>query len=219
MLHKDLLSLFTLIYASTTRLAISLKPSSPTWSASITPLQELARNALAVTTCACFYDEEMHGRTLKKEVTATAREIIGAVQDLVQTLSRTFLSSNPEDSNDYLVKTGTIHTLVDRARGPEGVPKDNLSGVRRRWAENKSVMDDAFKEVGEMIEEVESEADAEEDAEDEFLDDGWDELGLGSKKMDKDELRRAKTVRQLLHLLWIFTLTRSLPIRSIRYSD
>jgi len=194
-LHKDLISLITLIYASTTRLAISLKPSSPTWSASLTPSKELARNVLAATTCACLYDGRMHGETLAKEIKGTVKDVVGAVRDLVQTFLAIATSPDiDEPQNEYLIKAGTVHDLIERARGPDGISKDNLIAVRKKWAEDKAVMDDALKEMGEMIEEAEADDGGEEEAEGESDEDGWDELGLSSKKMDKHELKRAKAV-------------------------
>lgn len=149
---------------------------------------------LAATTCACLHDERTHGATLAKEVKGAAKEVVGAVRDLVQTFLAIATSPDTDEHQDeYLIKAGTVHDLIERARGPDGISKDNLIAVRKKWAEDKAVMDDALKEMGEMIEEAEADDDREE-AEGESDEDGWDELGLSSKKMDKHELKRAKAV-------------------------
>jgi hypothetical protein len=195
-LHKDLITLFSLIYASVTKLAICLKPTSPTYSACHSPLQDLSRNLIAVATNVAFFDEAVHGQALVREVQLTAREIVEAARGLLQSLITTVHApSAVEDGGDYLIRTGTVHELIETARGASGgLSRDNLDAVRKKWAADKAVMDDAMKELDEMLVDVDAN-DGKEEEEEEF-DDGWDELGLGgTQKMTDAECRRAKGVR------------------------
>jgi hypothetical protein len=201
-IHKDVISLLSLIYSAATKLAIALKPSSPTWSAAVTPLQELSRNTLALSAAAGLYDTSAHGETLRSEVRQTVGNVIGAVRALVQTFEG--FAAGAEDAHEYLIKTGGVHDLVERARGKDGMSPDNLAAVRKRWAEERGVMEDALREIGEMIEEAEGEAEEEEE-EAGSEEDGWDELGLGTKRLSKDEVQRAKVVR--LTVLFFYSRT------------
>jgi cyclin-D1-binding protein 1 len=87
-----------------------------------------------------------------------------------------------------MVRTGGVHDLIDKALGAKGISKDNLGAVKKKWGEDRATLEDAFREVGEMV--VEGEEGGDENEEE----DGWDELGLGSGKMDKNELERTKQV-------------------------
>jgi len=71
-----------------------------------------------------------------------------------------------------------------------------LGAVRKKWEQDRGMLEDAVREVGEMVEEEEGGGGGEEED-----DDGWDELGLGNgRKMDKNELERTKQVHALLRL-------------------
>ncbi|KAG2037258.1 hypothetical protein BDR03DRAFT_957813 [Suillus americanus] len=105
------------------------------------------------------------------------------------------IARNGSAGEEYLVRTGTLHDLITQARGPNGIPKDNISAIRRRWKQDRAALEDSLREVSEMI-------DGAEGSESDDVDDGWDELGLGDTgvKMDKDELARAKNVHSVLRL-------------------
>jgi cyclin-D1-binding protein 1 len=210
-LHKDLISLLSLVYAQITKLAICLKPASPTYSAAVSPLQEMSKHVIAIATCAALFDEDVHGTTLVQEVRSAAREVLESVDAFLKTL-RNLLNSTaaPEDNQEYLVRTGAVHELIEHARGPNGLSKTNLDAVRRRWDADQDVLKDAFKEFEEMLEESTDEADEEEDE----FGDGWDELGLGTQKMTDKELARAKSVRS-----YNFTLRLHLDIPLVDTTD
>ena len=98
--------------------------------------------------------------------------------------------SGAASAEDYLVRTATLHDLITVAQGPKGIPKDNLSAVRKHWSSHKESLDDGLAEVAHMIEEAEG------GEKEDGLDDGWDELGLGgTNPMSKEELTRAKSVQ------------------------
>ncbi|KAH7889698.1 hypothetical protein F5I97DRAFT_574774 [Phlebopus sp. FC_14] len=195
---KDLDSLLALIYNLSTKLSLSLKPSSPSYSASLPLLQDIAEHTSAVVHCTDLLRVKLHGATLVKDTAYLSRGIIESMRAVVQTFLDNATSSDVA-GEEYLVRTGTLHELITRARAPSGIPKDNQTAVRHHWKSNQDALDDNLQEVDRMIEEAEND-DAGNDVEDEF-NDGWDELGIEhSRKMEEDELARTKNVRQILRL-------------------
>ncbi|PCH37961.1 hypothetical protein WOLCODRAFT_87743 [Wolfiporia cocos MD-104 SS10] len=185
-LHKDYLSLLTLVYASTTKSSLTLRPQEPAYSAALGPLRDLATNITALTTCATLFD--VYGFTLASDARLSAREVCEAVR----ALATNFLDKNGED---YLVRAGTVHDLVDQAKRDLSV--DNRTAVRKRWISDRGMLEDTYEEVISMAEGGND--DEIEDGEDDFGDDEWDELGLGSsKKLSEAEVDRIKKVQPLL---------------------
>ncbi|KAH9952133.1 hypothetical protein B0H21DRAFT_715931 [Amylocystis lapponica] len=185
-LHKDFTSLLSLTYASTTKVTLACRPPEPAYSAALAPLRDLSGNVSALTTCATLFDE--HGATLAAEARLATREICQALHALAQT----FLE---DAGKDYLVRTGAVHDAVDKARA---LSVDNCSAVRRRWALDKEMLDDAASEVAGMLEDAGEDAEEEDDG----FDDEWRELGLGpSKKMTGTELERTKKIQPLLRFI------------------
>ncbi|KAF9227929.1 hypothetical protein BS17DRAFT_774506 [Gyrodon lividus] len=201
---KDLDALLALIYNLTTKLSLALKPSSPTYSASLPLLQDLAKHISGAVHCTSLLQENLHGATLIRNVSNHVKEIIEAFRALIQTfLNHAARGPQIADSGvsgeEYLVRTGTLHDLITKARRPSGIPKNNQSAVYQFWKSDKESLEDNFQEVDRIIKEAEREGNGD-DGSDNF-DDGWDELGLGdSPKMDKNELARAKNVHQILRL-------------------
>ncbi|KAG1782491.1 hypothetical protein EV702DRAFT_1041319 [Suillus placidus] len=199
---KDLDSLLSLIYNSSTKLALALKPSSPTYSASLPVIVDLTNHTSGITHCIHLLNPDLHGATLIKELQHEVTAILEALRAVVQTFLNLAargpsIPKSGSAGEEYLVRTGTLHDLITRARGPNGIPKDNISAIRRRWKQDRGALEDSLREVSEMIDGAEgSESD---DIEGDNLDDGWDQLGLGDTglKMDKDELARAKNVQHL----------------------
>jgi cyclin-D1-binding protein 1 len=189
-LQKDLTSLLTLLHSSTTKCTLTLKPSSPTYQAALSPLKDLSSHTAALTHCAQLFSDEIHGATLTKEVASTARDVIEAIAALVHT----FLALQADPGNgtgkageEYMVRTGGVHDLIDKAKGAKGLSKDNLGAVRKKWGLDRGMLEDAVREVGEMVEEEKAGDEGDGGG------DGWDELGIG-KKMDQKELERTKQV-------------------------
>ncbi|KAH9843081.1 uncharacterized protein C8Q71DRAFT_699863 [Rhodofomes roseus] len=180
-LHKDLFSLLTLIYAATTKLTLSLRAEEPAYRAALGPLQDLTTNISAIATCATLFDA--HGLTLASDVKQVVREVCIALSALGHTLL--------VDGDDHLVHTGMVHELVDKAK--RDLPADNRAAVKKRWASDRGMLEDSLQDVTSMIEDN--------DAEDEFdeFDDELDDLGLGSsKKMSEVELARTKKIQPLI---------------------
>lgn len=205
---KDLDSLLSLIYNSSTKLALVLKPSSPTYSASLPVIADLTKYTSGIAHCVHLVNPNLHGATLIKELQYELRAIFEALRAVVQTFLSLAargpsIARNGSAGEEYLVRTGTLHDLITRARGPDGIPQDNISAIRRRWKQDRVALEDSLREVSEMIDRAEgSESDGIDDDDDDDDDDGWDELGLGDTgaKMDKDELARAKNVHSVLRL-------------------
>lgn len=193
-LHKDLLSLLSLIHGSTTKLSLSLKPSSPTYNASLTPLKDLSDQISALSHCVRLFSHDF-GITLIQEVESVADDIIQSVRALCQTFldieANNTRTSTGRAGDEYMVRTGAVHDLINKARSPGGLPADNLSAVRKILTRDHASLEDALNEIGEMA--SNTQASSSEDMDD-MEDDGWAELGLESKKLDAAELERAKKV-------------------------
>lgn len=202
---KDLDSLLSLIYNSSTKLALALKPSSPTYSASLPVIVDLTKYTSGIAHCIHLLNPESHGATLIKEVHHEMIAILEALRAVVQTFLNLAargpsIARSGSAGEEYLVRTGALHDLITHARGQNGIPKDNISAIRRRWKQDRGALEDSLREVSEMIDGAEgSEGD---DVDGNNVDDGWDELGLGDTgaKMDRDELARAKNVYSVLRL-------------------
>jgi len=188
-LHKDLVSLLSLIHASTTKLALALKPSSPNYPASLNPLKDITSHVSGLARCASLFKSDIHGATLIQEITSVVRDVIESIRSLVQTFMA-IENNGGKAGDEYLVRTGAVHDSIDKARGENGVSKDNTDAVRKKWAQDMGSLDDGLREVREMVEEEEASSG---EGEIELIEDGWDELGLGTReRMNKEELQRTK---------------------------
>ncbi|TFK54881.1 hypothetical protein OE88DRAFT_973111 [Heliocybe sulcata] len=116
--------------------------------------------------------------------------------------------------DEYLKMTGTIHEVIDGATGAppppsskssksagknkatlSGLSKDNAEAVQKLWTIDGGSLRDGVRELKEMIEDY-NDHDADEDfGGEEDEDDGWAELGLGTAKLKKEEVDRAKSSR------------------------
>ncbi|EPS98520.1 hypothetical protein FOMPIDRAFT_1126249, partial [Fomitopsis schrenkii] len=180
-LHKDLLSLLTLIYTATTKLTLSLRADEPAYKAALGPLQDLIANVSSVTTCATLFGA--HGLTLASDV----RQVVAEVCIALSALARTLL----EEGEDYLVHTGMVHDLVDKAK--RDLPADNQMAVKKRWVADRGMLEDSLQDVTSMLEDNDAVGEGDD------FDDELDELGLGStKKMSELELERTKKIQPLL---------------------
>lgn len=101
-LHKDFQSLLTLIYTSTTKMGLVLRPSAPSPSAALAPIADLTKSVASLTTCATLFD--MHGITLASDARLLAQETCEAVRSLVGS----FLDNAGED---YLVSVPAPSTI------------------------------------------------------------------------------------------------------------
>ncbi|KAJ7709907.1 hypothetical protein B0H17DRAFT_916206 [Mycena rosella] len=200
-LHKDILSLFSLLYAATTKLSLALKPSHPTYSASLAPLKDLADHVSALFHCTTLFVPAAHGATLVQEVVSLAKDAIESIRALAQKFLEIEASDSRQSSgqagDEYMVRTATVHSVLDRARA---LSANNLLAVRKRWAEDAASLKDGFREVSDMVEDEESSENAD-DSDEAMFDDGWGEIGIGkSQKMSPEELERTKKVHAILRL-------------------
>ncbi|KAI6150769.1 hypothetical protein BKA82DRAFT_4119523 [Pisolithus tinctorius] len=230
---KDLHSLLSLIYNLSTKLSLALNPSSPTYSASLPLLQDLAKHASGVVYCVSLLNEVQYGATFIKDTTNLVKGILESLRDLVQTFidlaARDLPSISGTTGEEYLVRTAALHDLVTTAQGPNGIPKDNRSAVRQHWSVDKATLEDGLAEVSRMIEEAERDDASHPAEEEEDDDDGWDELGLGTNaSLNKDELSRAKSVYPILRLttllhkrvfLDVISSTCTAPVSNVAYDS
>lgn len=198
LLHKDFLSLLSLIYTSTTKLSLVMKPSSPSYNAALEPLKELSDRVASLPHCVRLLQAD-HGKTLAAEANGIAKDVLEAIKALIQT----FITIDSEGScsrgdagDEYLVRTGAVHDVIDKARGQNGFSGNNLVAVRKIWNRNQESLDDGVNEVRETMDNTGKVEDDAEDKDD--FDDGWEELGFSSNvKPSPVELERIKKVKSL----------------------
>ena len=203
-LRKDFISLLSLLYGSVTKVSLVLKPSSPTYSASVTPLNDVSNQIAGLSHCIQLFDPTRHGASFIREIESTYRDVVSSVQSLAQIFLYFVLdTSGPSTSSGtsgegYLVTTGAIHARIEQARGPVGVSADNASAVCKIWNLNQECLEDGLRELAETIEDQGSSS-----TDDEDEDDGWNELGIGSgEKMSSAEFERSKKVSKLYRSSW-----------------
>ena len=51
----------------------------------------------------------------------------------------------------HLYLTGSLHELIDRSRSPDGLSKNNLQAVRKKWSQDRSVLEDGYRELSELL--------------------------------------------------------------------
>ncbi|KAF4614908.1 hypothetical protein D9613_003055 [Agrocybe pediades] len=195
-LRTDFISILSIIHAATTKIALSLKPSSPTHKASLVPLKDITNNVAALVHSIRLM-RFREGVTIMKEYENLARNVITAVQSLAQTL---LVDGAGGSGEDYLVQTGEVHETIDRARKPGGLSLDNRDAVRRSWTSDHGSLVDAYEELQDICKAADSSAEGDDD--EDQLGDGWDELGFSSdKKLSASELDRAQKVQSLVKLV------------------
>lgn len=189
-LRSDLLALCSFVYGLVTKLSLALKPSSPTYSASLGPLKDISERIAALSHCINMFNDSIHGATLTREMVSVVIDVMTAVQALAATFLEIEESSS-RTGDDYLVRAGAVHSLIEMARSSDGLPKDNLTAVRRCWLKDAGTLEDGVREVGEMIENAQNGTNETEIDDD----DGWDELGIEpSQPLTDEELKRTKKV-------------------------
>ncbi|SJL00391.1 uncharacterized protein ARMOST_03704 [Armillaria ostoyae] len=204
-IHQDFLSLLLLIYGSTTKLSLAMKPKAPTYSAALSSLKDISDHISALAHCTNMLLPEIHGATLVQEFNNICIDVTKSVKSLLAIFDASETRAL-ESGDEYLVKTGEIHHLIDKARSSsgDGLSVDNLSAVRKKWHQDSGPLDDGLKELNDMIE-----YGGEDDEDDE-----WDELGLGSVKCaDEKELERTKQVT--LSIIVLYNLTENIKVHTI----
>jgi cyclin-D1-binding protein 1 len=208
-LRTDFLSLLSVLYSNTTKLSIALNPSSPVYSAAVTPLKDLITHSSTLASNASLFLPDVHGRTLTAEVHSMAKGVLTALQELAhahlsllaEPTTRQKIDASRSSTNDeYLAKTGVVHELIRQAKAehPHGLSKTNLIAVHKRWREHSEIIADAASTL--EVEALHPEGDEDEDE----LDDGWDdpEFDLNDAgKQSPEQIQLAKKVRTHPNLL------------------
>ncbi|KXN89261.1 hypothetical protein AN958_06015 [Leucoagaricus sp. SymC.cos] len=98
------------------------------------------------------------------------------------------------------MRTGAVHDIIEKARGRDGFPGNNLVAVRKVWKRNQESLNDGLDEVRETMENAEKPEDGVGKEEEEF-DDGWTELGISSNvKPSVTEVGRIKKMYTIVRL-------------------
>lgn len=88
-----------------------------------------------------------------------------------------------------LYLTGSLHELIDHSRGSDGLSKDNLQAVRKKWSQDRSVLEDGYRELSELL--------TSDGADTDFFDEGLDDQDgfvLESVPPTAEETERVKKV-------------------------
>ncbi|KAF8902143.1 hypothetical protein CPB84DRAFT_1776723 [Gymnopilus junonius] len=195
-LRTDFLSILSIIYATTTKVALSLKPSSPQHKASLVPLKDLNNNVAALVHSIRLMRPK-EGATVIGEYESIALGVISAIKSLAQAL----LEGETPDATtqEYLLRTGEVHELIDNVRKPNGLSLDNRDAVQKLWQQVHDSLEDGYQEIQSICKPP---TDEEEEGEEAFFDDGWDELGFSSdQKLSPEELDRAEKVQTMVKVV------------------
>ncbi|PPQ71970.1 hypothetical protein CVT24_008187, partial [Panaeolus cyanescens] len=186
-LRTDFLSILALLHAATTKVTLSLKPGSPQYKASLTPLKDLSNNVAALVHSIRLM-QLTQAKTILNEYESVAKSAIRAIDSFICTVS------SSTSSDDCLRKAGEIHELIDHARKPGSLSPDNQAAVLKKWSQDHDSLKDGFEELNELCQP--------EDAKDDLEDDGWDELGFESnQKLSEEELARAVNIQTLIKIV------------------
>ena len=92
----------------------------------------------------------------------------------------------------HLYLAGSLHELIDHTRRSDGLSENNLQAVRKKWSQDRSVLEDGYRELSELLT-------PDEVGDDSFDDDFGDEDGLmlDSAPLTAEEAERVKKVRTL----------------------
>ncbi|CUA70051.1 hypothetical protein RSOLAG22IIIB_00396 [Rhizoctonia solani] len=192
--RSDFISILTLLYARSTSLTLVLNAGS--YPAAREPLTEIARDVSRLAHCVGLFS--ISGPTIQSEATWAAEEVLDCIQTFLISFTRSKATeTSPEESKAALMlRVGSIHNTIDRIKTSFSV--DNRAAVIKRWQSDSSHLDDAMREVKEMIEEAESDN----PGKDEDLDDGWGEILDGPEsKLAAHEVEVAKKVMLILRMV------------------
>ncbi|CAE6472247.1 unnamed protein product [Rhizoctonia solani] len=193
--RSDFISILSLLYARSTSLTLVLNAGS--YSAAREPLTEIARDVARLAHCAGLFS--VSGSTIKSEAVWASEEVIDCIQTYLISFTRSKATeaTSAESKAALMLRVGSIHNTIDRIKAKFST--DNRAAVAKRWQSDASHLDDAMREVKEMIEEAESDSPSEKN--DDF-DDGWGEiLGGPESKLAAHEVEAAKKVMLILRMV------------------
>ena len=190
-IHADLLSLLFLLSHIVTKLALALNPDEPTFSAAISPLEDFVKHVNALTSCASLFTTTF-GSTLRTEVVDLTSDVLHAMKGFVDhcVLITGDTPPLPKLKTTHLYLAGSLHELIDRSRESDGLSKNNLQAVRKRWLQDRSVLEDGYRELSELLTPDEVNGDS---LDEDFGDEG--DLVLDSAPLTAEEAERVKKVR------------------------
>lgn len=95
---------------------------------------------------------------------------------------------SPKLKTAHLYLTGSLHELIDHSRGSDGLSKNNLQAVRKKWLQDRSVLEDGYRELSELL--------TPDGTGDDFLDEDLDGDGLlfDFAPLTAEETERVKKV-------------------------
>ncbi|CCO32877.1 hypothetical protein BN14_06941 [Rhizoctonia solani AG-1 IB] len=192
--RSDFMSILTLLYARSTSLTMVLNADS--YSAAREPLNDIARDITRLAHCAGSFS--VSGPTIRSEAVWASEEVIDCIQTYLISFTRSKATeaSRAESKAALMLRVGSIHNTIDRIKA--SFATDNRAAVVKRWQSDASHIEDATREVKEMIEEAGSD-DPTENAGDDF-DDGWGEILDGqASKLTTHEVEAAKKVGVAIH--------------------
>ncbi|QRV87434.1 Grap2/cyclin-D-interacting protein [Ceratobasidium sp. AG-Ba] len=182
--RSDFISILTLLYARSTSLTLVLKAGPESFSAAREPLTEIARDVARLAHCAGVF--VVTGPTIRTEAIWAAEEVIESIQTYLVGFTRSN-ATGTTDPKTLMLRVGTIHSVIDRVKS--SLSTDNRAAVSKRWQTDASHLDDAIREIKEMIEESESDETPEKDE----FDDGWGEImDAPGGKLAPDEVEAAQ---------------------------
>lgn len=142
------------------------------------------------------------GFTVTQEYEKVARGVINAIRSLGITLASSSDTSSGS-TEEYLVRTGEVHELIDTAKKNNSLSLNNRDAVRAVFARDHESLKDAAEELQEICKPVDENG-SDDDGEDDF-DDGWEELGISSNdKLSPSELLVAEKVSLVSACFLIF---------------
>ena len=191
-LRTDFISLLSIIHSAVTKVALSLKPTSPQHKASLVPLRDLTNNVAALVHSIRLMRRKQ-GLILMKEYESVAENVISAIRSLIQSLLSPPLGQSLS-TKEYLVRTGEVHETIDRVRKAGGLSLCNRDAVQKIWLRDHDSLQDGAEELKEICKPTDSNTENEDEGGDASYD-GWEELGVDSnRKLALDELDRAEKV-------------------------
>jgi hypothetical protein len=173
-LRSDFLSILSIVYSNTTKLSITINPSTPTYSAAIRPLKDLIAHASTLASNASLFLPSVHGRTLNAEVHSAAKGVLTGLENLARAhlslIARVPTKGDATSgTEEYFSKNAVVYELIARAKAadPQGLSRSNLVDVRKCRLEHSETVSDA-----ESMLKVEVFASDDDDNKDTELDDG-----------------------------------------------
>ena len=183
-------SLLSLIHHITTKLALALNPNEPTFYAAISPLDDLVKHVNALTSCTSLFTTTF-GSTLRTEVVGLTSDVLQATRGFIDNCVLITDSVAPPQKLKaaHLYLAGSLHELIDHSRRSDGLSENNLQAVRKKWSQDRSVLEDGYRELSELLTPDEVEDDA-------LYEDSGDEDGLmfDSAPLTSEEAERVKKV-------------------------